>query len=535
MKGFVIAGTGSGSGKTTITLGILAYLSKLGYKVAPFKVGPDFIDPGHHTAITGKISRNLDSWMLSRETNQKIFDRGCGDSHDNFAKGCRDSRDNDNPDNDTPDNDNISTAADIAVVEGAMGLFDGYSGTSEAGSTAQMAKWLNLPVVLVVDARSMARSAAAIVQGFENFDPEVKFAGVIFSKTGSLRHYDYLKEAVEANCKMPCLGHIPRTPEIAMPERHLGLVTSDEHKLSSDLISKIIDIIDKNTSIKSMVENLLYCQTTQKKKPQGKIAQHNRIKIAVARDKAFCFYYQENIEALERYGAEIVEFSPIQSPALPSDINGIYLGGGYPELFAQELCDNKSLIQEIRQNSLRGMPIYGECGGFMYLCSTITITGMNENSTESDKALTTELSKSPKRYPMTGCFPFAAVMSKKMRSLGYRQITLKQDTLIGKKGDVLRGHEFHYSSLEDENLYIDNKNLNNNIADINGVNGNTFELKQVYQTTARNGQEITLNGYQINNTLGSYLHVHFESMECGAAEAFVDVCRKFYNLSSKAK
>ncbi|MGD9731724.1 MAG: cobyrinate a,c-diamide synthase [Desulfamplus sp.] len=511
MKGFVIAGTGSGSGKTTITLGILAYLSKLGYKVAPFKVGPDFIDPGHHTAITGKISRNLDSWMLSRETNQKIFDRGCGDSRDNFAKGCRDSRDND-----SPDNYNISTAADIAVVEGVMGLFDGYSGTSEAGSTAQMSKWLNLPVVLVVDARSMARSAAAIVQGFENFDPEVKFAGVIFSKTGSLRHYDYLKEAVEANCKMPCLGHIPRTPEIAMPERHLGLVTSDEHKLSSDLIGKIIDIIDKNTSIKSMVENLLYCQTTQKKKTQGKIAQHNRIKIAVARDKAFCFYYQENIEALERYGAEIVAFSPIQSPALPSDISGIYLGGGYPELFAQELCDNKSLIQEIRQNSLRGMPIYGECGGFMYLCSTITITGMNENSTESDKALTTELSKSPKRYPMTGCFPFVAVMSKKMRSLGYRQITLRQDTVIGKKGDVLRGHEFHYSSLEDEN-------------------SNTFELKQVYQTTARNGQEITLNGYQINNTLGSYLHVHFESMECGAAEAFVDACRKFYNLSSKAK
>ncbi|MBF0413623.1 MAG: cobyrinate a,c-diamide synthase [Desulfamplus sp.] len=531
MKGFVIAGTGSGSGKTTITLGILAYLSKLGYKAAPFKVGPDFIDPGHHTAITGKISRNLDSWMLSRRVNEQIFAKGCIGA--DVDRGCID-----NIYKESVDIETVGIKADVAVVEGVMGLFDGYSGKSEAGSTAQMAKWLNLPVVLVVDAKSMARSVAAIVQGFENFDPEVEFSGVIFSKTGSSRHYQYLKEAVEANCKMKCLGHIPRTPEIAMPERHLGLVTSDEHKLSSDVISKLVDILDKNTSIRKMVENLPQYNISKLSSlinldsyqsnsneninsippsdnfPLIVSPQDIKIRIAVARDKAFCFYYQENIEALQRYGAKIVEFSPIQSPALPSDIDGIYLGGGYPELFAQKLCGNKSLMAEIRQNSLRGMPIYGECGGFMYLCSTIT--GLDKESTESDKALTTELSKSPKRYPMTGCFPFAAVMSKKMRSLGYRQIKLKQDTVIGKKGDILRGHEFHYSSLEDENA-------------------NSFELKKVYDTTARDGQEISLNGYQINNTLGSYLHIHFESMEGGAAEAFVDACRKFYNLSSKAK
>ncbi len=538
MKGFVIAGTGSGSGKTTITLGILSYLSKLGYKVAPFKVGPDFIDPGHHRAITGKISRNLDSWMLSRATNERIFAKGCTDN----TKKCADNIDEDG----FADIDNICTTADIAVVEGVMGLFDGYSGTSEAGSTAQMAKWLNLPVILVVDAKSMARSAAAIVQGFENFDPEIEFAGVIFSKTGSLRHYEYLKEAVEANCKMRCLGYIPRTPEIAMPERHLGLVTSDEHKLSSDVITKIVDMIDKNTSIKELVQNLPQHQNNQQEHQKllhhHKLPQHHKcnisqlqsqndgihtqnIRIAVARDKAFCFYYQENIEALERYGAQIVEFSPISSKTLPSDVSGIYFGGGYPELFAQELSLNKSLIEEIRQKSLQGMPIYGECGGFMYLCKDITgfeeSTKVNallarDNHQSTAQYRDTDIKEFRKKYPMTGCFPFSAVMSKKMRSLGYRQITLKQDTVIGKKGDILRGHEFHYSSLEDENSY-------------------NFQLKQVYQTTARDGQEISLSGYQINNTLGSYLHVHFDSMEGGAAEAFANACRKFYNLSSKTK
>lgn len=485
MKGFVIAGTGSGSGKTTLCLGTLAYLSGLGYQVAPFKVGPDFIDPGHHTALTGKISRNLDSWMLSKSTNEQIF-----------AKGC--------------------TGADIAVVEGVMGLFDGYSGTSESGSTAQMAKWLGLPVILVVDARSMARSAAAIVQGFENFDPEIEFAGVIFSKTGSSRHYAYLKEAVEKSCRMKCLGHMPRNQNIVMPERHLGLVTSGEHTISSGVLAQLVDMLDKNTDIEELVKSLPCRIETGSASEAGKnietqISEHKKneiedrsegrgeknIRVAVARDKAFCFYYQENIEALQRHGAQIVEFSPIESPALPPEIHGIYFGGGYPELFANDLSLNRSLMDQIKQKSLQGMPIYGECGGFMYLCSDIT--GMDEK----------------KRYSMTGCFPFSAVMSKKMRSLGYRQVSLIQDTIIGKSGDVLRGHEFHYSSLEnDAPFQIQTK-------------AGMSELKKIYETSGRDGQEISLDGYQVNNTLGSYLHVHFDSMAGCAAQAFVNVCREF--------
>ncbi|MBU3954288.1 MAG: cobyrinate a,c-diamide synthase, partial [Proteobacteria bacterium] len=206
IKGFVIAATGSGTGKTTISLAILAYLRSKGIQVAPFKVGPDFIDPGHHTKIAGRTSVNLDSWMLTKAYNQSLFAKN--------SQGC-----------------------DLAVVEGVMGLFDGYDSTSETGSTAQMAKWLDLPVLLIVSAKGKARSAAAIVKGFETFDPDLTLAGVIFSQTGSRRHYEYLRDAVEQNCTTPCLGFMPRNEEIVMPERHLGLMTADELVMSPRVIS----------------------------------------------------------------------------------------------------------------------------------------------------------------------------------------------------------------------------------------------------------------------------------------------------------
>lgn len=483
MKGFVIAGTGSGSGKTTAALGIMAWLAGMGHRVAPFKVGPDFIDPGHHTALTGTPSRNLDSWMLTREMNQRIFARGV-------------------------------QGRDMAVVEGVMGLFDGYSGVSEAGSTAQMAKWLGLPVVLLVDARSMARSAAAIVKGFEEFDPDLEFAGVIFSKTGSDRHYQYLKEAVEDRCRMKCLGHIPRNEQLVMPERHLGLVTSDEHMISSGMIGTLVSLIDEHTDLKNMLLKLpdinveralinphsssdtLGTPETDPEYKSKKIQEYGEktdkikpVRIAVARDKAFCFYYPENLEFLSAAGAELVFFSPISDAVLPEDIHGIYLGGGYPELFAEKLSRNTDLQKQIKAKSDGGMPVYGECGGFMYLCSYII--GMD--------GLT--------KYPMTGCFPFTAAMSKKMRSLGYREVTLACDSPVGKKGDVLRGHEFHYSSLKDGSLECDG-------------------MHRIYRASARAGKQVSLEGYQKDNTLGSYMHIHFGS-HSGAAKAFVRSCRKF--------
>lgn len=466
MKGFVIAGTGSGSGKTTVSLAVMAYFQGLGLKVAPFKVGPDFIDPGHHTALTGRQSRNLDSWMLTREYNQQVFARGC-------------------------------QGADIAVVEGVMGLFDGYSGVDEAGSTAQMAKWLNLPVVLVVDSRSMARSVAAIVQGFENFDPDLTFAGVIFSKTGSERHYDYLREAVEANCKMASLGFMPRNDKIAIPERHLGLVTSDDHGIKPDVVAELVRMIHEHTSLGSMVKNLPEIHVPNIKYESKRIENNEHIKksvqkkvrIAVARDRAFCFYYPENIEALEASGAEIVTFSPLEDKALPQNIHGIYLGGGYPELFAQELSINTTLMDEIAQRSLDGIPIYGECGGFMYLCRELT-------AMDSDR-----------RFKMVGSFPFKVSMSKRLRSLGYRKIVLTEDTLVGKKGDTLKGHEFHYSSMDSDISLPD-------------------EIRIVYGACLRDGTRTSTQGFQINNTLGSYLHIHFGSLAT-AAGSFVASCRQF--------
>jgi len=452
----VIGATGSGTGKTTISLAILSYLSGLGYKVAPFKVGPDFIDPGHHSKIAGKTSFNLDSWMLSRDYNARIFKEK--------ARG-----------------------ADIAVVEGVMGLFDGYDGLSEAGSTAQMAKWLDLPVVLIVSAKGKARSAAAIVKGFETFDKDLKIAGVIFSKTGSLRHYDYLKKAVEQNCKTKCLGFMPRNDSIVMPERHLGLVTADELDISKEVLSILCAMVRDHIDIKGLCDSLDSFDLPEKKSSQiTGVSGAKGPTIAVARDKAFCFYYQDNLEILKQFGAKIIEFSPLNDDRLPKDIDGIYFGGGYPEVFAKKLSGKRTLLQEIKDNSNNGMPIYGECGGFMFLCKKLS--AMDETQ----------------KFAMSGCFEFNVQMSKRLRSLGYREITLKEDTIIGKKGEILRGHEFHYSSLETSNI----------------------DLPGVYQVTSRAGQDISLKGYQVFNTLGSYLHIHFGSNPL-CAKHFVDCCKKY--------
>ncbi|MCF6249385.1 MAG: cobyrinate a,c-diamide synthase [Desulfobacula sp.] len=472
MKGFIIGAAGSGSGKTTVSIAILSYLASKGVKVAPFKVGPDFIDPGHHSKIAEKVSFNLDSWMLSKPYNRQLFAQK--------TKDC-----------------------DIAVVEGVMGLFDGYDGLSEAGSTAQMAKWLDLPVVLVVNAKGMARSAAAIIKGFESFDKDLNIAGVVFTKIGGQSHYKYLKAAVEQNCDTKCLGFMPINKKISMPERHLGLVTADELSISKEvlsLLSKMVeDHIDMETLINSLCpvdlssgqsidqlddqpDNLV---TTLKSKSMD-ITFENPPTIAVARDKAFCFYYQDNLEILEKYCAKIIEFSPLEQDQLPDNIDGIYFGGGYPELFAKKVSRQLTLLRQVKEYSDKGRPIYAEGGGFMFLCDQMS--GMDE----------------PVSYTMSGCFDFKIQMSKKLRSLGYREITLKKDTIIGKKGDVLRGHEFHYSSLEHQKT----------------------DTTDVYDVTSRAGQNISLKGYQTNNTLGSYLHIHFGSNE-NCAKHFVDNCQQF--------
>ncbi len=441
----------------------MAALIRRGLKVAPFKVGPDFIDPGHHTKITGIPSRNLDGWMLSRTYNSDCFKK-------HLLK------------------------MDIAVVEGVMGLFDGYDGKTEAGSTAQMAKWLGLPVILAVNAKSMARSAAALVSGFEQFDKDLTFAGVVFNNIGSKRHLEFIKEALDGNVKMPCLGGIPHSNDIIMPERHLGLVTSLDNPLSDEYINKLADIIEENMNLNALLDSILDIDILEKvqqipgRSPVRSSVRSSgaQVRIGVAMDNAFCFYYQDNLEMLENKGAQLVYFSPVKDDTLPENLDGIYFGGGYPELFAKQLSENLNMRTQIKKASGKGMPVYGECGGFMYLCSIIC-----------------DLKGNP--YPMTNCFPFTVNMFPKLKSLGYREITLDQNIITGKQGNKIRGHEFRYSDIKLENQK---------------------KINTVYKVFAKTKINKSDEGYLINNTLGSYIHLHFGSNPDTAAY-FVESCRNY--------
>ncbi len=419
-------------------------------------MGPDYIDPGHHTRITTTVSRNLDGWMLSRRTNLASFHT--------HTRGC-----------------------DIAVVEGVMGLFDGYDGRSEEGSTAQMAKWLGLPVLLVVDARSMARSAAALVHGFETFDPDLAFAGVLFNNVGSPRHLDYLKESLEGHVRMPCLGGIGRETDAEIPERHLGLYTAEDHALKPAAIERFADLIEDGMDVGGLLSDLSpypKCPTDGGLSSRGT---EKKVRLGVAADNAFCFYYQDNLDLLASFGAEIVRFSPLADRDLPADLDGLYFGGGYPELFAERLSSNGPMRRQVLQAVKKGMPVYGECGGFMYLGrSLVDVKG--------------------RTYGMAGCFPLDFEMNPQLRSLGYREVTLTERSLLGPKGRTLRGHEFHYSK----------------------ISGQQNALKNIYRVTTRAGLEKPVEGFQINRCLGSYAHLHMGS-NTEAARAFVFACRTYQN------
>lgn len=455
-RGLIIAATASGCGKTTLSLGLMAALVRRGLRVMPFKIGPDFIDPGHHRVVTGRTSHNLDGWMLSRSFNQATF-------HHRANRG------------------------DMAVVEGVMGLFDGYDGRSDAGSTAQMAKWLDLPIVLVVDARSMARSAAALVQGFENFDPALHFLGVVFNRIGSARHLGYLEEALRGHVTMTCLGGVPREPVIRMPERHLGLVTAEDHPLSATQIDQLAALIEAHVDLDGLLAQLTPIRTTSHEQGAATPQIDHGPCIGIARDRAFCFYYPENLAILEACGARLVYFSPLTDTTLPEDIDGLYLGGGYPETNARQLASNHAMRAAIRDRSLKGMPIYGECGGFMYLGrGLIDLDG--------------------RHHTMTGCFPLGTRMLRQRKALGYREIQLKTPCILGPSGASARGHEFHYSEIEKAHP-----------ADV---------IETVYSVAPRSGEGLNAEGFYRRRTLGSYIHLHFGSNP-DLARDFVQNCRQY--------
>ncbi|HMD48237.1 MAG TPA: cobyrinate a,c-diamide synthase [Bryobacteraceae bacterium] len=437
----VIAGTHSGVGKTSIATALMAAFTRRGLRVQPFKVGPDFIDPGFHEAACGRVSRNLDGWMLSRETNLQVFAQAAVD-------------------------------ADVAIVEGVMGLFDGRSAASEEGSTAEMAKWLNAPVLLVADASAMARSAAALVRGFESFDPDLCVAGVVFNRVAGAGHVELLKEAVGAHCRSAVTGCLPHNESIALPNRHLGLKLAQE-SLDEQRLTAMTDWVESNLNLDQLLGIARdHASPTEIPAPSDALA--SRVRIGVARDRAFCFYYQDNLDLLVQCGAELVAFSPVADRDLPPRLDGLYLGGGYPELHACELAQNRSMLEAIGQFARSGRPVYAECGGFMYLTEAIVDTDGREHS-------------------MVGLFPTRARMQPRLAALGYREPHPAPGALWAQGCENLRGHEFRYSSIDTM----------------------PPEIARVYAEPAP--------GYSVHSVIASYIHLHFLANP-EFARCFVEHC-----------
>ncbi|MFP4158696.1 MAG: cobyrinate a,c-diamide synthase [Desulfobacterales bacterium] len=453
IKGLVVAAPASGSGKTTVALGLLAALTKRGINTAAFKIGPDFIDPGLHAGITGRPGRNLDGWMLERSVNLEIFAQA-------------------------------AFGADMAVVEGVMGLYDGFSGASEAGSTAQMSKWLGLPVLLVVDAGSMARSFAALVKGFSEFDPDIEICGVVANNAASPGHLQYLKEAMQELPEIPLLGGIPRNAQASIPERHLGLFTAEDRVMTDERINALASIVSENIDLDRLIDLLDRVPVKQAARPAPP---EPSVRVAVAKDAAFCFYYEDNLEVLRENGCEIVFFSPVNDQKPPDNIHGLYLGGGYPELYARELSKNHFMRKSIHEICASGMPVYAECGGFMYLCRSLEDTAGNI-------------------FDMAGVYSFETCMQKRLSSLGYREIRLAENTPLGPAGRVIRGHEFHYSHLKDPDA--------------------EKTAKDVYEASDRKGAGRNASGWLAGRCLGSYVHLHFKSSP-QTGRHFAAACAEF--------
>ena len=456
-NGFLISAPQSGSGKTTVSLAIMAALARRGLKVAPFKCGPDFIDPGYHRLATGRDSINLDGWMCGEEFVKKTFQTGL-----TSRTG--------------------QTSQTIAVIEGAMGLFDGLGSSTMQGSSAQVAAITGAPVVLVVNARGMAASAAALVQGFAGFDPQVRVAGVIFNRVGSESHAALLRQAIADHCPgLACFGCIPRDETLVIPSRHLGLVTAEDNPLPLEFIDRMADMAERNFDLDGLAALRLaapHTATPRKTKQNRDVGSAvPTVKIAVARDAAFCFCYPDNLRLLREAGAEITFFSPLTDAALPDGTAGIYLPGGYPELYAEQLAANSSLAAAIRTAVTQGLPVYAECGGLVYLTE-----GM-ENGPD-----------------FVGIFPVRARMLARRKALGYRQVETTADSLLGPAGTAARGHEFHYSDIP----------------------GMPDTIGHVYQVS-RNGSSLGREGYRSTNCLASYIHLHFGSCP-GLADSFVKAC-----------
>ena len=456
MPRLVVAGTASGIGKTSVMVGLTRALRQRGLRVAVFKCGPDYLDPTYHVRASGNTCHNLDGWMMGRDAVIGTFARACA-------------------------------GADIALIEGVMGLFDGASPTREEGSTAEMAKWLDTPVMLVVDVSGMARTVAAIARGVAAFDPELRLAGIFCNRVGSRGHLDILRRAL---IDLPVLGALPSKPALTFPERHLGLRTADEQAVPDSILSELGRVTGEWCDLDAILTvahaaPLVSCQLS----PKADAASSSRCRIGVAFDEAFHFYYEYNLHLLKSLGAELVYFSPISDPGLP-DVNGLYIGGGYPEIHARALSANVSMREQISAFAADGGTIYAECGGLMYLCDSIkTLDGQH--------------------LPMAGVIPAHAVMHERLQALGYVEVDTQAVSALGPAGLRFRGHQFRYSELQPLKDRID----------------------CAYRVVRRRDGQVVSEGYTVKNTLASYVHAHWASNPT-IAERLVEACvRQTQNTS----
>lgn len=454
----VIAATQSGSGKTTIVTGLLAALKSRGLTVQSFKVGPDYIDPGYHRLASGRAAHNLDTWLVPSARLPEIFAAECA-------------------------------GADIAIVEGVMGLYDG--GRGGVSSTAEIARLLDAPVLLVIDCKSMGASAAAIARGFRDYDSSVDIAGVILNRLGSATHEAMIREAM-AGIDMPVFGALRRSDELVMPERHLGLLPVEENS-EQQVIAKMGAAVASALDIDGIIELAQGAATVREARDTTgaeKITTlgAKKCRIGIARDEAFSFYYPTSLAVLERMGAELVPFSPLHDSVLP-EVDGIIIGGGFPEMFATGLAANRPLRDSIRRAAEAGMPIYAECGGYMYLLERLV-----------DFAGAT--------HAMVGVFSGAATMTQKLQMVGYVEAELTEPSVLGPAGTKLHGHEFHFS-----------------------VDSDTEASRPFIFTKLRNGARYAA-GQSSRRALGSYLHLHFAGCEPAAA-SFVAACVAFRQESDK--
>ncbi len=441
----LIAAPHSGSGKTTVALGLMAALRRRGLAVRPFKVGPDYIDPGYHGLASGAPGQNLDSWLMDRSTMVRIFGR--------------------------------SAQGGFAVVEGVMGLYDG--GRGGVSSTAEIAKILKIPVVLVIDGRSMGDSAAALALGFREYDREVNLAGVILNRLGSPSHYRTIKEALEG-IAMPLFGALFRDEGLKISERHLGLTPAQENPDRGPL-EAMAQAVEKGLDLEALISLAHGAPPLEIPDPLP-TSQGPPVKIGVARDKAFSFYYPESLEELERRGAELVFFSPLEDRELPA-VSGLIFGGGFPELFAQDLSVNGAMREAVFQAGQSGMPILAECGGLMYLCRELR--NFQGHS-----------------FPMAGLVPARCSMKDRLQRVGYVEALALEDLSLAPKGALIRGHEFHFSTMEPDN--------------------DAFPWAFRF-TKVRTGQSYD-GGFRSSNVTASYLHLHFAGNP-QLAQRFLDQCR----------